>query len=198
MAISKVDIANMALTHLAMKGITSLTENTPSAIACNNFFVPCRDDVFRESRWPFASANIRLVIVPDEVLGWEDIYLYPPDAATVWNVYNESTVLRKDSQEFEVFFVPSSNRRVIATNLPEAYASCTYKVEDTSVYDPKFVMALSYRLAASMAHTLTGSPEIGVQLMNIYVAIIHEAKRVSGSEKFKKPTFDSSYQNSRG
>jgi len=198
MAVSKIDIANMALTHLGMKVITSLAENTPSAIACNNFFAPCRDDVFRESRWPFATVSAPLVLVTDTVIGWDYVYLYPVNAATVWSVYDESTVDEKDSQEFEVFFIPGSNRRVIGSKLSYAYADYTYKVEDTSLYDPKFVMALSYRLAASMANTLTGSPEVSTQLMNVYNAILSEAKRVSGIEKRKKPTQKSSYQNSRG
>lgn len=197
---SKVDIANLALTHIggASRGIVSLTENTPAAIACNSFFDSCRDDVFSESQWPFASVSQPLLTAPEVVLGWTYIYAYPPKAARVWNVYNEATVNKKHEQEFEVKFIAGVNRRVICSNNPSAYADYTFKVEDTTIYDPKFVMALSYRLAAAIAFTLTGSPEVGEKLMLIYNGMLSEAKRLSGSEKIKKPEQTSSSVNSRG
>lgn len=197
MSVSKVDICNMALAHLGMKSITSISENTPSAIACTQFFDTSRDDVLRESQWPFAKVSEALVLTTEEILGWDYVYLYPVRAAAVWAVYDESTYDNKDEQEFEVVFVPATNRKVVCSNLQYAYVDYTYKVVDTSIYDPKFVMALSYRLAASMAHTLVGSAEIGEKLMNIYGLILSEAKRISGSEKKKKPNQESSYVNSR-
>ena len=198
MSVSKIDIANMALTHLGMSGITSLTQDNPSAIACNTFFIPARDEVLGESKWPFAAVSESLVLTTETITGWDYCYLYPVNAAAVWDVYDESTTLTRGEQEFEVLFVPGTNRRIICTDLQYAIADYTYKQEDTSLYSPKFVMAFSYRLAAAMAHTLTGSAEIGIQLSTVYSALISEAKRISGSEKRKKPNQESSYQNSRG
>ena len=198
MAVSKIDIANMALTHIGMKPIANLLENSPAAISCNLFFENCRDDVFRESRWPFAAVRSKLLTATEEVLGWDYIYAYPQKAMTVWAVFDEQTTDKPDQQDFEVRFIPESNRKVICSNLADAYADYTYKVEDTSLYDPKFSMALSYRLAASIAMNLTGSAELGLKAMEVYNAIISEAKRISGSERTKKPVVESSYQNSRG
>jgi len=198
MSVSKIDICNMALTHLGMKSLTSITSNDPSAIACNQFFNSSRDDVLGESNWPFASVRETLTLTTEDILGWDYAYLYPVNAAAVWDVFDEATVDKKSEQEFEVKFVPSTNRRVVCSNLQYAYADYTFKVVDTSIYNPKFVMALSYRLAAAMAHTLVGSPEVGIQLMNVYNVMLSEAKRISGSEKKKKPNQESSYQNSRG
>lgn len=198
MSVSKIDIANMALTHLGMNGITSFTQNNPSAIACNTFFVPTRDEVLGESQWPFARVSEALALTNEEVLGWDYCYLYPVKAAGVWNVYDEATVNKKGEQEFEVVYIPDSNIKVICSNLASAYADYTYKINDTSLYNNKFIMAFSYRLAAAMAHTLTGSAEVGLKLMDIYNALISEAKRISGSEKKKKPNQVSSYQESRG
>jgi len=197
MAASKIEICNLALSHLGMQGITSITESNPSAIACNNFFDKCRDDVFSEYRWPFATVREALVLASDEVLGWTYIYVYPTKASTVWYVFDEGTVDTRHEQEFEVMYIPASDRRVICSEAQYAYAEYTYQVADTTIYSPKFVIALSYRLAASMAHTLTGDASIGLKLMDVYNAILSEAKRIGYSERIKKPSQTSSYQNAR-
>lgn len=196
---SKIEIANMALTHLGMKTIRSLESNDPAAIACSTFFDAARDEVLGEAQWPFANVQALLTLTSQEIVGWRYAYLYPVKAASVWAVYDEGTTEQKDSQDFEVKFVPGATQlRVVCSNLANAYCDYTYKVEDTSLYSPKFVAALSYRLAAAMAQTLIGSAELGIQAMNIYNALISEAKRISAAEKKKKPTQRSSYQDSRG
>ena len=194
---SKLDICNLGLSHLGMKAISTLTGTSPSQIACNRFFDPCKDDVFSELDWPFANYEEALSVLADEVLGWVYVYAYPPKSARVWYVYNESTVLKKDEQEFETKYIQSINARVLCTNLETAYAEYTYKIDDTTLFSPKFVMALSYRLAASMSHQLIGDEDLGIKLMNLYGAFISDTKRLASAEKIKKPNRTSSYQISR-
>lgn len=193
-----LDIYNLALGHLAMNKVNSTTGVDPSTVACNNNYVTCRDDVFSESRWPFATARAALTLSAVTVLGWTYVYVYPTTAARVWFVFDEATVDTKHEQEFEVIYDVATGARVICSELSTAYAEYTYKVTDTTIYNPKFVMALSYRLAAAMAHTLTGDPAKGEALMGIYNAMISEAKRLSFAERIKKPTQTSGYVNSRG
>lgn len=195
---SKVDIANLALNHLGMNNITNFTEGSPSSNAVNSFFIPCRDDVFREYRWPFATVREALTLTNDVVLGYDYVYLYPVRAATIWSVFDESTIDTKEDQEFEVIYVPDSNRRVVCTGFQSAYAEYTYKLEDTTLFDPKFVLALSYKLAGAMAHQLIGSPEVGLKMGELYSGIISQAKTIGYTERLKKPTQISSYQNARG
>ena len=195
---SKIDIINLALNHLGVNGITSLTEQTPAATAANNFYIPSRDDVFREYRWPFATVRETLTLTTAEILGWNYVYQYPVKASTVWSVFDEGTVDTKDQQEFEVLYIPDTNKKVICSNLQNAYAEMTYRVEDTTLYDSKFIFALSYKLAGAMSHILIGSPEIGIKMSDLYNMIIAQAKTTSYAERLKKPRQVSSYQNSRG
>ena len=200
MSLSQLQICNLALNHLGMNSVSALTDDNPSVDACNVFYEPVRDDVFRELKWPFATIQAVLTTTSATIVGWDYVYTYPANAVTVWSVYNEATVDRKDEQEFEVLLSDetSTGAKIICTNTADAYADYTFKTSDTSVYDTKFVFALSYKLAATMAHMLIGSAEKGLKLMEIYNAIIHEAKRISAIEKLKKPVFNSSYQDSRG
>lgn len=197
MSVSKIDICNMALAHLGMKGITSITENNPSAIACNTFFVPSRDDVLGETNWTFAKASEPLVLSTEEVLGWSYIYSYPVKATTVWDVFNEATASDKGKQEFEVVLKPAQSSRLVCSDLSFAYADYTYQLSDTGLYTPKFIISLSYRLAAMMAHTLVRSTKVGLELTQVYAAALSEAKRINGSEKKRKPKQNSCYQDSR-
>jgi hypothetical protein len=198
--ITKVDICNMALSHLGMQAITTLLEDNPSTRACNKFYDPSLDAVLSEFRWPFATVKQALVGVTDETLEmeWDYIYVYPTQALRIWNVYNESTIVDKDQQEFEVVFQVDENRKVICSNNDSAYAEYSYRVQDTNIYDPLFNLAFSLRMAGSMAHTLIGDAEVSKDLLTTYANAISDAKRMNSIERIKKPYQTSSYVNSRG
>jgi len=198
---SIIETYNLALGHLGMQGITSVTEETPSAIALNNYYAPCRDDALGDAKWVFATHKEKLVSVSDTVLEleWGYVYVYPTAALRVWNVYNSSTVDNKHEQEFESVYQQSNNRRVLCSDLDSAYAEYTYKLEDTTLYPAKFILALSYKLAASAAHTLIGDADKGLKLLDVYNGVLGEAKRLGYIERIKKPKkITSSYQNARG
>ena len=195
-------IASAALTHLGMRPLTdyttSLANNDPSAIAINTYWEQARDDVYREHRWTFNTTQETLGLIGEElILGWLYLYTYPASAAMVWYVYNESTVTTKDAQEFEVVYVPTLNVTAVCSDNEEAYCDYGYKITDVTLWEPKFVQAFSYKLAAQMAHTLIGDPSIGVKMMEIYGAVISEAKRVGAQEKKKKREQTSGYVDAR-
>ena len=59
--LNQASICNMALSHLGMKPIiditTSVAANKPAGLALNRHWGPCRNDVFREFKWPFANVQ---------------------------------------------------------------------------------------------------------------------------------------------
>jgi len=131
-------------------------------------------------------------------------YDYPTEnIATVWSVFNEGTYDDKDGQDFEVFYNTShvtlnSATRIICSDCDDAYYEGTYIVTDPTIWDMKFYLSVSYKLAAAMAGVLTGDTEKGLKLMQVYNAILGEAKRIGASEQKKKPPRKSSYQSARG
>lgn len=197
---TQLQIVNLALSHLGMNTLADLAGTDPATTAANLFFEPCRDDVFREYKWPFATVQELLAeSAEDALLGWSFMYDYPTqNVATVWTVFNEVTTAAKEQQRFQVYYMPDEAKRVICSDLQTAYAEYTYLVSDITMWDAKFIMALSYRLAASMAHDLLGDPQVGLQLTNVYNNVLSEAKRVSFSERNRKPDQTSGYVDSRG
>jgi len=199
--ILQLQIYNLALSHLGMSPLTALTGTDPSTVACAAYFEPCRDDMFREHEWSFARVQAALVEYTGTVpLGWLYAYDYPTvNAATVWTVFNEGCADTKHEQDFSTFYIPTDAKKVIVSDLEDAYMEYTYIVEDIAIWDAKFFMALTYRLAASMAKVLTGDADNrGALLGQAYNSIISEAKRIGAMEDIKTPKQTSSYQNARG
>jgi hypothetical protein len=202
MAQSQLNLFNLALQHVGMKKITSTTGTDPSTVACNNYYEPCRDDLFREWKWPFANVQDTLVTtnasqaaVP---LGWTYSYDYPTqNCATVWTVFNDDTYDHKEGQDFEVYCDPTGATRLICTDCDSAYYEYTRIITDPTFWDTKFYIALSYRLAASIAHVLLGDADKGFTLMQVSNAYISDAKRISSYERKKKPQQKSGYQECR-
>jgi hypothetical protein len=102
-------------------------------------------------------------------------------------------VNKKHEQEKEVFYWPPLNTKVIGSDLQEAYVDYSYKVTDISLWDSRFIKAMTYRLAADMANTLCGpESKLGIVMGDLYMSAINEAKRVGASERRLKPNSETS------
>ena len=191
----------MALGHLGMNDITLITDSTPTAQACNKYWLPALKDIYREARIPFSTVMLALVdsTTTSGIIGYTYIYTYPSTAITVWAVFDEGSQDKRYDQDFEVLTAVDGTamEKVICTTLDDAYAEYTYLVTDPEVFDPKFALALSYRLASIMAHTLVRDPEKGLRLLEISNIVLGEAKRINKVEQIKKPPQSSGYVNSR-
>ena len=195
---SKIQIYNMALSHLGMQKIFDTTSDDPRQNACNLYWYEALLDTYSELGWTFATVKEQFALVSGvTVPGWDYIYAYPPKASVVRYVYSEGNVDYKEEQEYEVIFLPSLNKRVVCSNESEAYQEYTYIVEDTTLFSPKFVMAQSFKLAALMAQTLTNDPAIATNMRSNSNVIIDEAKRINAKEKIKKKKQTSELLNSR-
>ncbi|WP_332726482.1 hypothetical protein [Pseudomonas sp. ESBL9] len=68
-------------------------------------------------------------------------------------------VLRSDQQiPFLIGYDPGG--RVIHTDQPEAVCRFTFKVEDSTFFDPQFADALAWRLAMELALPLSSKPDL--------------------------------------
>ena len=184
-------ILNMALHHLGMEPIISIGDLNPSAAVLNDFWIPARDDVFSEHQWPFADAQIQLQELSATIVGWAYVYGYPAKVAKVWNVYNEGSVKWKHERLFEKRYLVTEDRSVICSNEDLALADVTYIVQNVSIWDPKFCMAHSLRMASLACPDLLGDHEKALQLSQMSVNVINEAKRTGASEQKTKPNQDS-------
>lgn len=202
-------ICNLALSHIGMKSLTDLdleiSANNPSALAIEKQWGPCRNDVFRDFKWPFANVidlmTVLTTVDDDDYPEWDAFYEYPPTACIAWAVFDASTVKTKHENQFEVVYNPVLGTKIICCDLStatSAYCEYTYNVTDPTKWDTKFVMAFSYRLAAAICVDLTGDSKKALELLNIYGAYIQEAKRLAHYEKKSKPTQSNPTVSARG
>lgn len=98
-ATTNVDMANLALGHVAGREITSLTANQREAELCNRFFNIALSYVLSDHDWKFASkkaAGVPILLdqpggpTTADLDGWQYMYAYPSDCAKVREILTAS------------------------------------------------------------------------------------------------------------
>jgi len=199
MATSTVDIVNKALNHLGVRPIASLTEDSEPAERASAIYESVRDDVLRAYAWGFATKITTLAAISDEtVSGWEYLYVYPANCLRIRKVFEDTDATDPVGVEFKEVQSPTTAQRAIAANITPAYVEYTIKVSDPNSYDPAFIEAMALKLAASLAHQLTGDKALGPQIQGFYTGALSEAKRLDSTEKKLTDTSESSFHQARG
>ena len=157
---SEVMVGNLALSYVGVgETISSLTEESESARAINEFFDHVRDLVLEDFPWPFATQIVTLGLIredPNSLYGFE--YTRPPTAVWVRRLLSGARV---DSRESEVHYrlAKGTAGLVIWTDLAEAECEFTVKEEDPIQWTAGFRNAVAWRLAHVIAPRLTsGDP----------------------------------------
>lgn len=97
MAVSEVDLANLALGLLFRDSIRSLDGREPGAVQTKQFMQSAIEEVIEEYDWPQCRVVKTLTAVSGlATRGWTNAYAIPSDAVCVWNVTDlTSTLLTK-------------------------------------------------------------------------------------------------------
>lgn len=200
LTLNTASICDLALSHVGMKSLetdldTDYANNNPSAIAIMKQWGPARNEVLSDFKYSFCNVIEAMTINPnvtvDDYPEWSSFYTYPSSACKLWYVFDAQNVAKKEEQQFEVVYNPTLAEKIICCNCDTyntAYAEYSYNVTDPTQWEPKFVMAFSYRLASAICVELTGDAEKAKTLMMIYQSYISEAKRIAQLEKKSKPT----------
>lgn len=199
MATSTVDIVNKALNHLAVSPIASLTEDSEPAERASAIYESVRDEVLRGWAWGFATKITTLAEISDETVpGYEYLYLYPSNCLRIRKIFEDTSAPDPVGVDFEECISPDTGQRALAASVSPAYVRYTFKVSDPNSYDPVFIECLALKLAANLAHHLTGDKQLGPQLLNIFVGSISEAKRLGSIERHVTDISESSFHQARG
>lgn len=206
---SETEIANLALRHLGVgKTITSLTEGSEESQACNTFYATCRDAVLRDFQWPFATvlAAMQLVhnfttdAVSSTTVGpeWSYSYRLPSDCLHLRRILSGT---RNDTRATRVAYRRGRDSQggLVFTDIQNAQIEYTFRETDTGRFDPDFQMALSWRLAAYIAPTITGGDQFGrgAEALKMYMMEIEKAKNNALNEQQDEELPDSELINAR-
>lgn len=159
---SDVEICNMALSRVAYtQPIVSFTEKSKAAELCRVFYAPLRELVLQAFPWPFAESIVALADLGSPAPGWAFRYRYPADCLKVREIVvpGQRTTTTSDQRiPYKIGY--DSGGRVVHTDQPDAACRFTFKVEDSTFFDPNFAEVLAWRLAMDLALPLTSKPDL--------------------------------------
>lgn len=141
---SEVDIISRALVLLGERPVSDITDDARDSIAKA---VAMIDALYQEElsahRWRFAAAKAQLSQVNAQPLNeWRYVHQLPSDAVHVWRVY--------PATDYEIY----GDR--IYSNKQDIEVDYTFRPPYNKLPD-YFTLLLTYRLAANLARTISGS-----------------------------------------
>jgi hypothetical protein len=159
---SDVEICNIALSRVAYtQPIVSFTEKSKAAELCRVFYGPLRELVLQAFPWPFAESIVALASLGSPAPGWAFRYRYPADCLKVRDIVvpgQRITVTSDQRIPYKIGY--DGGGKVIHTDQPEAACRFTFKVEDSTFFDPNFSNVLAWRLAVDLALPLSSKSDL--------------------------------------
>jgi len=176
----KIEIINLALARIGVASIERLDEASEAARQTRAFYDHVRRTVLRKYPWSFACRRVELALLPQSPDAYTFAYRQPTDALYVRRLYEKGSKEPWDKKHYKC--TSDKEGRVIFTNIEYAEAEYTADITDTSMFDDGFIEALSWKLAAEVAFSLTGKQDIATNAIQGYNAYFQEAAGEDAAE----------------
>jgi hypothetical protein len=184
-AMTKTDIANLALAKLGSTQINSIDDpNEKAARTMKAEYDQARDEVLRRADWGFAL--IALPIEPEtgsepltaELCGWAHAFALPADMMRI------EKITTPDGEKIDKHRKQRANgKRCILCNSNTIVLHYVARIDDPNDYDPLFLQSFATLLAARGARAITGSEEMETTLVQRYEAMdLPNARATEGQE----------------
>lgn len=177
---SQIAICNMALILMGARPLLSLDEETKSKRTLLALWDTTRDEVLRDHPWNFAAKRValgELAVAP--VFGFAHAFALPADYIRLQEVGEPG-----DNIIYEI------EGRTLVTDESSVYLKYTSRVEDTTLFDAKFAVALAAKLASYSAFTITASTGMVRAMTAAYDSILTGATGADGQEGSSKTIVD--------
>ncbi len=177
MADSVVQICNNALGSIGELPITSLTDNTKAARACNQRWTSVRDAVLRAHEWACCSTDASLSASSTVPLSPEWDYAYPLPADFL-RIIRVSTT---DAAVVDLWEIVG--RQMLCNEVAPIIIRYVKRETDPTQYDSLLSEALTARLAHALAPALElVSASMNKELWQAYSDILREARGVNARD----------------
>lgn len=214
---SAIQNYNLALSRIGSdQFIADPNEDTKAGDLYRLWYDVCVEAVLTDFPWNFASSVVALALVSgDPPPGWVYKYAYPIDCLAArrlsdvsgtrnlyvntlygWNCYDGAQYQRQP-YPFQVMSeaaTSTTRRRIIVTDLEQAYLFYTAKITDPNQFDASFRDALSWRIASEIAAPMLGAPtgpSVAQAAQRQYVNALMNAQAKSLNESTDDPLPDS-------
>ena len=182
---SITDICNAAISHCGTRSkISAIDEGSAEANACLTHLALVRDATLRVFDWNFARLTVQLAELPDPPARWRHKYALPTDCLRLRRL-NDVPLLALPETFCEIAADRDSTGAYVTVLLTQAApvaAIYTAQVTDPLRWDPGFVDALSYGLAARICFELTGKDDRVRTLTQLWQATLQRARTQMANE----------------
>ena len=178
--IDAVTICNRALVSIKAETIENLSEDTPSAIACNALYPAIVESLLSGYKWNFAQREAALALVSDiTVKDWDYVYKYPDECLEILGIWYDKRY--EEPPKYQVQYAAQIDASVICTNREKAILQYTGNITNPAQFSVLFRTAVQNQLALQLLRPLNSS--------------ITDAKMFE--TQFNKAVFEASTQNAR-
>tara|TARA_R110000782_G_scaffold65543_1_gene133381 strand:- start:17733 stop:18323 length:591 start_codon:yes stop_codon:yes gene_type:complete len=171
---SEVDICNLAMADIGSTAvISSLGESSVEAKYCNIFYEAARDALLEEYEWPFAHRKVELASTGTPPQQWLFQYAYPNNTIAcrrIWQLDRQAAPL-----PFELIASDDLQSRLIVTDTATASMMVTSKVTLPTLFPPKFIEALHFKLASMLAMPITKKRTMRSDMLEAYARALTSA-----------------------
>lgn len=202
MATSEAAVANLALSFIGDSTTIQDLDNdtTAQARAARMFFDDCRDEVSRDFPWPKLRRSMELSLVEEDPNDdWDFSYRYPSEALFIRRIWG---AVRNPTLDAMIKYDIGSDvtGALIYTDMADAEAEYTARVEDPSKWDKDFTTAVALLLASRMALRLVKTDPIGLseRIERRYLGQILKARGNAENERRPDIPPESSIIEARG
>lgn len=181
---SVLDVWNQALSAAKARGrVDSLTEVSPEAEVCGQWYETVARSVQSAAWWPACKTTIRLALLSESTATWADgqpepgyAYAYglPENFLRAWYL--------TDYSRFALGHSPSLNRVILSANTPTAALTYARFNSDPTQWDQNLVMTTVYALATHIAGPLTGQARTMQMLAQSAQTLLDEARGVTAMQ----------------
>lgn len=198
---SNTGIANLAISHLGIgKEIENLdSDKSQEANAIRRYYDTALEMALQDYPWPFARRFQTLSLVSENpTTEWVYAYRYPSDCLDLRRLLSG---IRNDTRQsrVEYWIVSDSGGKLIYTDLKNAIAEYTYKVESPEYYPSDFILSFSYQLAMLAASRLTAGDPFNLieKVSKLYEMHMSRARRRNQNEEQRAELPNSEFIRSR-
>jgi hypothetical protein len=195
-AISKIGLCNLSLSHIGAGAISAINESSSEAIQCSLHYDNALDFVLRDYPWNFATRRVSLAAStdtpPDE---WGYAYSLPSDC-----LWSRRIVVNGAPTDplFVVEINSAGDGKLLLTNEATAVLQYTARVTETTLFDPMFTETLSWKLASMIAFPLTKSSELWNACQTMYMNMKSAAQRADANEGYAETPANADWIEARG
>ncbi|MCD8351439.1 MAG: hypothetical protein LUC93_12600 [Planctomycetaceae bacterium] len=196
---SKMEIINLALANLSREPIQSLSEPNPEAFQLRVHWETALASVLRDHPWGFAMRRKPLAPFQESPIGFAYAYGYPGDCIQARRVLpcRGGSARNGPAYPFEIGRSLDGRHRAILTDLPDAALEYTTIQVPCEEFDPQFVGALAWRLAAEISLAVHADPQSHAAAISTYSMQLQQAKALDMRESSSPRLPDGDFLRSR-